>query len=75
MCPVTDNTIVALVVSIGGAPARVVSSVLAPRFAGVYQINVQIPSLRRLAATCQSHSWSRGSTTVSYHLDPKLDVL
>jgi uncharacterized protein (TIGR03437 family) len=44
MCPVTYSTIVALVVSIGSAPAQVVSSVLATGFAGVYQINVQIPA-------------------------------
>jgi uncharacterized protein (TIGR03437 family) len=41
---VTYSTVAAPVVAIGGAPAQVSSSVIAPGLAGIYQINLQIPA-------------------------------
>jgi uncharacterized protein (TIGR03437 family) len=38
------NSVATPVVTIGGAPAALSSSAIAPGFAGLYQINVQIPA-------------------------------
>jgi hypothetical protein len=65
MCPVTYSKIVALAVSIGSAPAQVVSSVLAPGFAGIYQINVQIPASAPVGDDVPITLSVAGSTTSS----------